>query len=51
MNNYVFKIIESPNGKYLYDTNIHKIQMISDELYELLQKKNVEKSIGNTEIK
>lgn len=32
MNEYVFKLVESPNKKYLYDTNLHKIHMISDEL-------------------
>lgn len=50
MNEYVFKLVESPNKKYLYDTNLHKIHMISDELYELLQNEEVENCTENTEI-
>lgn len=33
----MIKLIKSPNKKYLYDTNIHKICEISNELYEKLK--------------
>lgn len=37
MGNYIIKLIQSPNKKYLYDTNLHKICEISDELYNKLR--------------